>query len=282
MQKSFKDPKPTLYIVSTPIGNLKDITYRAVELLKQVDLILAEDTRTSGVLLNHYDIRTPMISYHQHNEFSRVPQILEHLEQGKDIALISDAGTPGISDPGFEMISKVIEKGYHVVSIPGASAVLTALVSSGLSLETFTFIGFLPRKVGDLKKALADYKHLKQTLVIYESPQRIAKTLGYLYEVFQNRSVVLCRELTKTFETIIRTDLEQAQNMEHDTRGEYVIIIDGNTEKHPYESMDVITLVHHFLSLGYEEKEALKQAAKHKKTTKSEIYKIYKIKQQNT
>lgn len=277
MQKSFKDIQPTLYMVSTPIGNLKDMTYRAIEILNSVDMILAEDTRTSGVLLSHYDIKTPMMSYHMHNATGRIPQIMEYLRQGKNLALISDAGTPGISDPGDEIIQAAIEGGFHVVAIPGASAFLAALLSSGLPLKSFTFIGFLPRKVGELKKVLDNHKPAKETLIFYESPQRITKTIGYLYEIFGNRKVALCRELTKTFETILRTDLENAQTMDHDTRGEYVILVSGNEDDHPYESMEVVALVNHFIKLGFEEKEALKQAAKVKKTTKSEIYKAYKI-----
>jgi 16S rRNA (cytidine1402-2'-O)-methyltransferase len=282
MQKSFKEDKPTLYIVSTPIGNLGDMTYRAIEILKSVDIILAEDTRTSGVLLSHYDIKTPMMSYHMHNASGRMPQMIEYLEQGKNLALISDAGTPGISDPGDEIIQRVIDAGFHVVAIPGASALLAALLSSGLSLKSFTFIGFLPRKVGELKNTLEDLKASKETLIFYESPQRIKKTIDYLYEIFGNREVALCRELTKTFESILRTDLKQAQAIEHDTRGEYVIVVSGNTDLHPYESMEVVALVNHFINMGFEEKDALKQAAKAKKTTKSEIYKAYKIFQQKT
>lgn len=145
MQKSFKEEKATLYVVSTPIGNLKDITYRAVEILSQVDLILAEDTRTSSVLLSHYHINKPLLSYHEFNKVEQEERIIKLLEEGKHIALISDAGTPGISDPGYEIIKKVIETGYHVVAIPGASAILAALVTSGLIIQPFTFIGFLPR-----------------------------------------------------------------------------------------------------------------------------------------
>ncbi|MCD8562010.1 MAG: rRNA small subunit methyltransferase 1, partial [Acholeplasmataceae bacterium] len=151
MQKSFKEVKPTLYVVSTPIGNLKDITYRAVEILREVDFILAEDTRTSSVLLSHYDIKKPLLSYHEFNKEEQETKIIDLLNEGKSLALISDAGTPGISDPGYEIIKRVIEEGFYAVSIPGASAILSALVVSGLIIQPFTYIGFLPRKANDQK-----------------------------------------------------------------------------------------------------------------------------------
>lgn len=276
MQKSFKDPKPTLYLVSTPIGNLGDMTVRAIEVLNSVDLIYAEDTRTSGVLLNHYQIKTPQKSYHLHNESSKEVEIIQHLKTGKQLALISDAGTPGISDPGYLIVTKVIEAGYHVVSIPGASAALAALTSSGLVIQPFTFLGFLPRKQSEIKQLLETFKMRQETLIIYESPLRIAKSLGQLYEVFGDRKIVLARELTKIHETIIRTTLLETQELEHDTRGEYVLIVEGNHQLSYPDSIDAH--VKTYLKQGLAEKDALKQTAKDRNTTKSEIYKAYKIK----
>jgi 16S rRNA (cytidine1402-2'-O)-methyltransferase len=276
MQKSFKEPKPTLYVVSTPIGNLKDITLRALEILNEVDFILAEDTRTSGVLLSHYEIKKPMISYHEFNKNFKEDHIIKLLDEGKNLALISDAGTPGISDPGYEIILKVIEKGYHTVSIPGASAILSALVVSGLIIQPFTFIGFLPRKVSEVKALLKDYITRKETLVIYESPLRVEKTIQSLYEHLGDRKVVLARELTKTFETIIRTTLKDATTLEHNTKGEYVIIIEGASKALDL-SLSVTELVKQYMKTGLSEKDAMKAAAKDRNIPKSDVYKAFKI-----
>jgi 16S rRNA (cytidine1402-2'-O)-methyltransferase len=278
MQKSFKDEKPTLYIVSTPIGNLKDMTYRAVEILNQVDLILAEDTRTSGVLLNHYHIKKPMLSYHEFNKDDQKDRILNMLAEGKNLALISDAGTPGISDPGYEIIQDVIQANYHVVSIPGSSAILAALVTSGLVIQPFTFIGFLSRKNSIAKQTLISYQHRIETLVIYESPNRIQKTLEVLYECLGNRRISIARELTKAFETIIRTTLEEACQMEHNPKGEYVIIVEGNTQKETFEDETIDEHFQRYMDLGHSEKDAIKAVAKDRKIPKNDVYQIIKNK----
>jgi 16S rRNA (cytidine1402-2'-O)-methyltransferase len=277
MQKSFKDQKPTLFVVSTPIGNLKDISYRAIEILNEVDFILAEDTRTSSTLLNHYQIKKPLISYHEFNKEEQSAKIISLLENQKNLALISDAGTPGINDPGYEIIKEVINKGFHVVSIPGASAILGALVTSGLIIQPFTFIGFLPRKKSMIIEVISDYKYRLETLVIYESPQRIDKSLKVLYEVLGNRRISIARELTKTFETIIRTDLETACLEEQNPKGEYVIIIEGNHQKTASQFGTIEEHYMHYLTLGYTQKDAMKQVAKDRNITKSEVYQIIKI-----
>ncbi|MDO9628482.1 MAG: 16S rRNA (cytidine(1402)-2'-O)-methyltransferase [Acholeplasmataceae bacterium] len=277
MQKSFKEVKPSLYIVSTPIGNLSDMTYRAVEILNEVDFILAEDTRTSGVLLNRYNIKKPMISYHEFNKESQENRILEYLKEGKNIALISDAGTPGISDPGYEIILSVIEAGYHVISIPGASAILSALVVSGLVIQPFTFIGFLPKKLSDMKRTLESYKNRKETLVIYESPMRIEKTLKFIYSLYGNRKITLSRELTKAFETIIRTTFEEAITMEHNTKGEYVLIIEGSHDQDLIFNDSILSHVQKLIKSGLSEKDAMKEVALLRKIPKSEVYKHVKI-----
>ncbi len=276
MQKSFKEPKPTLYVVSTPIGNLKDITYRAVDVLNDVDVILAEDTRTSGVLLAHYNIKKPLLSYHEFNKTEQESKIIGMLNEGKSLALISDAGTPGISDPGYEIMTRVIREGYYVVAIPGASAILSALVTSGLIIQPFTFIGFLPRKITEQKTCLKDYQNRKETLIIYESPMRIEKTLSVLYETLGNRKISLARELTKTFETIIRTTLEEASKEEMNTKGEYVIVIEGRSE-HDLPMLDVKS---HYLALiqeGYPPKDAMKIVSTKHKIPKNDVYRIVKI-----
>lgn len=282
MQKSFKEEKPILYIVSTPIGNLKDITFRAIDILNGVDAILCEDTRTSGVLLNHYQIKKPLISYHEFNKLDQENRILNLLIEGKNLALISDAGTPGISDPGFEIIQKVIEKGYFVVSIPGPSAILAALVSSGLIIQPFTFLGFLPRKQSEMKDLLKGYVKRKETLVVYESPMRIAKTLEILFQVLGNRKIALSRELTKTFETIIRTTLEDSLAMEHNTKGEYVIIIEGDHVIQTEFDETIENHVKRYMLQGNTEKDSMKLVAKDRNISKSEVYAAIKINKQSS
>ena len=282
MQKSFKEEKPILYIVSTPIGNLKDITFRAIDILNGVDAILCEDTRTSGVLLNHYQIKKPLISYHEFNKLDQENRILNLLIEGKNLALISDAGTPGISDPGFEIIQKVIEKGYFVVSIPGPSAILAALVSSGLIIQPFTFLGFLPRKQSEMKDLLKGYVKRKETLVVYESPMRIAKTLEILFQVLGNRKISLSRELTKTFETIIRTTLEDSLAMEHNTKGEYVIIIEGDHVIQTEFDETIENHVKRYMLQGNAEKDSMKLVAKDRNISKSEVYAAIKINKQSS
>lgn len=276
MQKSFKEDKATLYVVATPIGNLKDITLRAIDILNEVDYILAEDTRTSSVLLSHYNIKKRVMSYHEFNKMDQENQIISDLNEGKHIALISDAGTPGISDPGYEIIQRVIEEGFYVVSIPGASAILAALVTSGLVIQPFTFIGFLPRKLSEQKEVLKQYISRSETLVIYESPLRIQKTLQTLYDVLGNRRLSIARELTKAFETIIRTTLREATTMEMNLKGEYVIIIEGNQET----DKPVLDIKSHYLELikeGYPSKEAMKIVATKHNVPKNEVYRMVKI-----
>lgn len=278
MQNSFTQNKPTLYIVSTPIGNLSDMTYRAVEILKSVDMIFAEDTRTSKVLLNHYGIETSYQSYHEHNKFEKIPIILNLLEAGKNLALISDAGTPLVSDPGNDLVQSVVENGFYVVGIPGASAALTALVSSGLTAQPFTFIGFLPKKQKAMKDELNKYKLYETTLIIYESPNRIKETLEVMYEVFGNRKISLARELTKKFETIIRSDLESVQTMELDTRGEYTLVVEGFAED--LSNLTINDVYNTMVKNGIDPKDALKLTAEKLGIPKREVYQ--KIKIENT
>ncbi len=276
IQRSFQDDKPTLYVVSTPIGNLKDITYRAVEILNEVDAILCEDTRTSKTLLSHYHIHKQLISFHDHNKTEKTQDMIALLNEGKNLALISDAGTPGINDPGYELIQEVIRQGYHVVSIPGASAILAALVVSGCLIQPFTFIGFLPRKNSSKKEVIESYHQRIETLVIYESPLRVKKTLEDLYDILGDRQIVLARELTKMFETITRTSLKESLSLEIDTRGEYVIIIEGSKETYD-SSLSIKDHVLQLIDEGYDEKDAMKMVAKKRQITKSDVYKAYKI-----
>lgn len=204
----------TLYIVATPIGNLQDITLRALETLKSVDLILCEDTRHSGVLLKYHEIKKPLLSYQEYNELQRIPDILERLLNGQNIALITDAGTPTLSDPGFKLVREAIHQGISVVSIPGPSAILAALTSSGLPTDKFLFLGYLPRKQGHRQKLLRDLdtmiRIMRTTAVIFEAPHRLLKTLWELKEIFGDIEIVICRELTKVHEEIRREKISES------------------------------------------------------------------------
>ena len=218
--------KGTLFIVSTPIGNLADITFRAVETLKTVSFIAAEDTRRTRKLLNHFDIKTKLISYYEHNRFARIPQILQHLESGKDVAVVTDAGTPGVSDPAYKLIRSVIQVDVKVEPIPGPSAFLTALVASGLPTDRFLFVGFLPPKKGRRKK-LSDLASPEATLILYENPKRVVKTLSDIATFLGDRPAVVCRELTKVHEEIIRGTISELLSYfsQESPRGECVIMI---------------------------------------------------------
>ena len=224
----------TLYVVSTPIGNLADITYRAVHILTSVQLIAAEDTRNTGILLKHYGIVTQMISYHQHNEAKRTPELVERLQAGDAVAIVSDAGTPGISDPAYRVVRGAIEAGIPVVAIPGASALLPAVVTSGLPTDRFVFEGFLPVKKGRHTR-LQELKTEKRTMVFYEAPHRIPRTLRDLQEAFGDRTMTAAREITKKFEEVKRGTISEiaAYFNEKTIRGEFVLVVagtDGETE----------------------------------------------------
>ncbi|HTP11108.1 MAG TPA: 16S rRNA (cytidine(1402)-2'-O)-methyltransferase [Anaerolineae bacterium] len=220
----------TLYIVPTPIGNLDDITLRAIKVLREASLIAAEDTRRAAILLSHFDLHTPVTSYFEHNKLSKLDRILSALEQG-DVALISEAGTPGLSDPGYELICAAIERGYHVVPLPGATAAIPALVASGLPTDSFIFIGFLSRKAGDRKRALEEVKSDRRTLIFYEAPHRVRETLADMLGVLGDRSVCIARELSKVHEEIWRGSIAHA--IEHfgaEALGEFVLVVAGAPE----------------------------------------------------
>jgi 16S rRNA (cytidine1402-2'-O)-methyltransferase len=218
----------TLYLVATPIGNLEDITYRAVRVLSLVDLIAAEDTRKTKILLDHYNINKPMVSYFSYNEKARTPQLIEKLLEGQSIALVSDAGTPGISDPAFHIVQQALGKGISIIPIPGPTAFISALIVSGLPTDRFVFEGFLPQKKGR-KTKLESLKSESRTIILYESPHRILKTLTDIYTYFGNRSIVVARELTKKFEEIVRGPIQSVLSElgKKQPRGEYVVIIEG-------------------------------------------------------
>ena len=240
-QQTFVNGKPTLYLVATPVGNLSEFTPRAIEVLNSVAVIGCEDTRTSKTLLKHYEIETPLMSYHKFNEKESVEKFLSILEEGKDIALISDAGYPLVSDPGSVLVNEVIENGYNVTTISGASAFLNALVSSGFSLSRFTFIGFLDSKRSGRKKELEELKTNKETLIFYESPHRIKEFLEDVLSVFGDRRIVLARELTKKFEEYIRGNVSEVIEIADTLKGEMVVIVEGNNQKE--ETINEETLI---------------------------------------
>ncbi|GAA0200342.1 16S rRNA (cytidine(1402)-2'-O)-methyltransferase [Kangiella japonica] len=225
------DEKGTLYVVATPIGNIDDMSFRAIKTLQQVSLILAEDTRHSQRLMTHYDIRTPMMSLHEHNEEARIEQIASKLDDGQSVALISDAGTPLISDPGFKLVRELRQRDYAISPIPGASALISALSVAGLATDSFSFWGFLPSKTNARKERYKELCEHKETLVFYESSHRIADSLKDLVDVFGERHIVIARELTKNFETILSGPasivLEQVNNDSNQQKGEFVVMVEG-------------------------------------------------------
>ncbi len=279
-QKSYIDEKATLYLVPTPIGNFSDMTYRAVEILNSVDIIFCEDTRVTKVLLSHFNINTKLSSYHIFNEEVKADEIISLLEEGKLVALVSDAGLPCISDPGFLISKKAIEKGFNVISLPGANAALTALVASGLPSEKFYFHGFLPSKQGQRQKEIASLKDINYTIIFYEAPHRILSTLSDMLEVLGNREVVVGRELTKKFEEYIRGNLEDIVSEIGQLKGEIVIVLKGNDKNIVSKDLENLSIKEHYnyyINEGLDEKEAMKKVASDRKVSKSEVYKEVKV-----
>ena len=279
IQKSFAQQVGTLYLVPTPIGNLEDMTIRAVKTLQTVDLIASEDTRNTQKLLNHFEVKVPQKSLHEHNYNERIPELLDFLESGKSIAQVSDAGMPSISDPGHELVVACIEKEIPVVSLPGATAGMTALIASGLLPQPFFFYGFLQRKRSVQKKELDELKGQQSTLIFYESPHRIKETLKNILEVFGNREVVICRELTKLYEEYLRGTTEELIEYlsEHSLKGECCLLVSGATET-AEEEIFIGTLkeqVEELISGGTSSKEAIKSVAKRHGLKKQDVYKEY-------
>ena len=271
----------TLYLCATPIGNLEDITFRVLRILKEVDVIAAEDTRNSIKLLNHFEIHTPMTSYHEYNKFDKGRELVEQLRAGKNIALITDAGMPGISDPGEELVKMCAEAGITVTVLPGACACVTALTLSGLGTRRFAFEAFLPSDKKERQNVLEELKSETRTMIIYEAPHRLRKTLGELRDTLGNRRISVCRELTKKHETIFRTDLEAAiRHYEAEApRGECVLVIEGRSreemEKEKQAAWEQMTIAEHvalYEQQGIQHKEAMRLAAKDRGVSKRDIY----------
>lgn len=265
----------TLYVVATPIGNLEDITLRAIKILNEVDLIAAEDTRHTLKLLNHLEISKPLISCHRHNEEDKSKEIIERLKEGKNIAIVSDAGTPGISDPGEQVIKCAIEKDIKVVPIPGACAMINALICSGLDTKNFYFIGFLPLNKKLRKEKLEEIYDSTKTIILYEAPHKLKNTLIDLKAVIGNRKIVLARELTKIHEEFIRKNIDELIEISDSLKGEFVIIIEGKEEEKRENELNNLTLEQHYKFYerqGLSKKEIIKKIAKDRNVSKNEIY----------
>lgn len=270
-----------LYLCATPIGNLDDITLRVLDTLKRVDLIAAEDTRHSIKLLNHFEIKTPMTSYHEYNKIEKARVLVDRMKEGVNVALITDAGTPGISDPGEELVRQCYEAGIELTSLPGAAACITALTLSGLPTRRFCFEAFLPADKKERQWILEELKDETRTIVIYEAPHHLLQTLKCLYERLGDRSAAVCRELTKKFETAFRTTLKQAiaYYEENEPKGECVIVIEGRSikdmkreEQNSWEKMTIEEHMEYYISMGKDKKESMKLVAKDRGISKRDVY----------
>ena len=274
VQNSF-DNSNSLYIVPTPIGNLEDITFRALNVLKKSDIILCEDTRTSSILLKHFNINKRLVSCHEYNEKKIVYKIIQFLKDGLNLALITDQGTPIISDPGFFVVKDVINAGFNVVSLPGATAFVPALTSSGIAPSPFLFYGFLNSKKSKRLSELCELKNVPYSIIFYESVHRITDTLSDLLNVFGNREISLCREITKLHEQIFRGKISDVLNQLEDLKGEFVLVVSGNDNIFDFGSLDVVEHVNLYVSDGLSVNDSIKKVARERNVAKSIIYSEY-------
>ena len=280
IQRSFKDQRETgtLFLVPTPIGNRDDMSYRMIQTLKEVDLIAAEDTRNTGLLLKHFEIRTPQIRFHEHNAMEKIPDLLAHLESGKNVAQVSDAGLPSISDPGHDLVKAAIEREIPVVAVPGPSAGITGLIASGLAPQPHIFYGFLPRKEGQQKAFFQEKRDYPETQIFYESPHRVRATLQNMLAVYGDRPVVLVRELTKIYEEYTRGTIAElvAYLEENPLKGECLLIVEGASEQEAnLEEVDLIQEIDLLVQSGMKKNQAIKQVAKQFGLQKSDLYARY-------
>ena len=273
MQKSYNDT-PSLYLIPTPIGNLEDITVRSLNTLKTVDIILCEDTRDTGILLKNYDIKKKLISCHEHNEEEVSKKVINYLKDGLNIGLVTDQGTPIISDPGYLVVKEVIKEGFNVISLPGATAFVPALTASGIEPSPFLFYGFLNSKNSKQIEELKKLKNLKYTIIFYESVHRMKKTLTNMLEVLGDRNITISREISKIHEEITRDKISNIIPIVDNMKGEFVIVVEGNKEKLDYSNLDIVEHVKMYLD-ELSEKEAIKLVAKERNVAKSVIYNEY-------
>ncbi len=273
-QKSY-DGKPTLYLVPTPIGNLGDMTYRGVEILKNSEVIFSEDTRESKKLLDYFDIKKKLIPCHKFNEDDVYVKVLDYLNQGFDVSIITDRGTPSISDPGYVSVFKVINSGFNVVCLPGATAFTPAIVNSGLNPNKFLFYGFLNSKKNAKKKELEELKLLKYTIIFYESPYRVIETLELIKEIMGERHVSISREISKKHEEVYRGTIEEVIKELGEPKGEFVIVVEENKDTENYDDLDIIDHINKLVKKGMRDKDAIKEVSKLHNMPKSEVYKMY-------
>lgn len=274
IQKSYNNT-PSLYIVPTPIGNLEDITLRALNILKEVDVIFAEDTRTTNILLKHFNIKQKLLASHLYNEDKMINKEIDYLKQGKNIAVVSDAGTPVISDPGYILVKEAIKEGYNVICLPGPTAIIPAVVMSGLAGGPFTFYGFLNSKESKRKKELETLKQNKYPIVFYEAPHRLSKTLNNIKDIFGNRKISIVREISKKYEEVIRDNVENIIKTVENIKGEIVIVVDGNKEEKTFDNLSIIDHINLYIEDGIQSKEAIKIVSKERNIPKSEVYNEY-------
>ncbi len=276
MWQSSYDDSPTLYLVPTPIGNLDDMTYRSINILNTVEVIFSEDTRVTLQLLNHFDIKKKLIALHDHNEDSEKEKVLEYLKNGKSVAIVTDRGTPIISDPGYKTVKYVTDNGYNVVGLPGANAFVPALITSGIEPSPFMFYGFLNSKDSKRKAELESLKFCKYTIIFYEAPHRIKKTMEEILEIFGDRQVSLSREISKKFESIYRGNISDLLSILNNIKGEFVIVVSPYKEDNSNNNeLSVIDNVKLYIENGMEVMDAIKRVAKERNIPKNEIYREY-------
>lgn len=275
MWQSSYDGRPTMYLVPTPIGNLDDITFRSLEVLKMVDVIFSEDTRVTINLLNHFKIKKKLLSMHEHNEDKVKIKILSLLNEGKNVAVVSDRGMPVISDPGLAVVKYVSSFGYNVVALPGACALISALVVSGLDSQPFTFYGFLDSNVNRRRLQIENLVDCEHTMIFYESPYRIKETLNIMFDVLGNRQISLSREISKRFESVFRGNINDLVDFSDEFKGEFVIVVAGNKETFDMSNINIIDNVNIYIKEGFSVMEAIKKVARERKIPKNLVYKEY-------
>ena len=273
-QKSY-DGSPSVYLVPTPIGNLEDMTFRAINTLKMVDVIFSEDTRVTLQLLNHFEIKNKLIALHDHNEDVVKDKVLGYLKDGKNVAIVTDRGTPIISDPGYKTVKFLKDNGYNVIGLPGACAFVPALIASSISSEHFTFYGFLSSKESQIRKELEYLKDSEYTLVFYEAPHRIIKTLNMMLEIFGDRFISISREISKLHESVFVGNISTALRDETEFKGEFVIVVSPSEDDDIVDDMNIVDSVNMYIRTGLTSMEAIKKVAKERKIPKNEVYKEY-------
>ena len=275
MWQNSYDGSPSVYLVPTPIGNLEDMTFRAINILKMVDVIFSEDTRVALQLLNHFEIKNRLIPLHDHNEDIVKEKVLDILNEGKSVAIVTDRGTPIISDPGYKTVKFLKENGYNVIGLPGACAFVPALIASSISSEHFTFYGFLSSKESKMKQELEYLKDSEYTLVFYEAPHRILKTLKLMLEIFGDRYISISREISKLHESVFVGSISDAINNTPEFKGEFVIVVSPDEDDDIIEDISIVEAVNRYIRTGLTSMEAIKKVAKERKVPKNEIYKEY-------